>query len=522
MRYRFGDFEFDTELTELRQSGAASDAPHSALELLSLLLEHSGRIVTKQELVERLWDGRAISDDAIAKRVSLLRKALGEKGREAVFVQSVYGKGVRFRGEVQLLDGPARAAMPTNAGTNGDAPPAPPHERPSIAVLPFRLTGIAGPHGAIAEGLPDEIITMLARLRWLFVIARGSTFRFSSFASEPAEIRKALGVRYAVSGSVEVLQGNIKVYAELSDLETHELVWSDRFCDRIEAVQEMRDAIVTQVVSSVEAEIPQHEARLARMKPVDSLSAWERFHLGFGKIFTAQKIDLAGAVSDFESAIAMQPDFARAYSGLAHAGWAAILNSPQGDVDEVRSRMTEAMDKAIAYDARDPFVTTTAGRIRYIGGDVAGAIAAFHRAIETSPSYAQAFAALGGIESLGGDPERGVRDNLTALKLSPLDPNHDSVIGAQIIALLRLGQRAEAAQWADRVREPSRLSLQVQTAALVAYHQAGRTQNARVVAQRIAQSFPGVSADNHLDALPMITQDLREFLREAYMAYGLS
>src|SRR5262249_15607453 len=135
--------------------------------------------------------------------------------------------------------------------------------RPSIAVLPFRLIGEPGRYAAIADALADELIAELSRLRWLFVIARGSSFRFRSPARDAADVGRLLGVRYCVSGTVEIGGATLAVAVQLVDTRDAGVVWGDRLAAKLADVHETRATILARVVAALELQIPLHEARAA-------------------------------------------------------------------------------------------------------------------------------------------------------------------------------------------------------------------------------------------------------------------
>lgn len=180
MLYRFGAFELDTAKFELRSDGTIRPVEPQVFGLLALLVENRERMVSKDEIVEKVWDGRIVSDAAIASRVKSARQAIGDDGKAQRYIKTLHGQGFRFVAEV-------RAAHDVQLAEPGAAPPPLPAtqaSRPSIAVLPFRLVGEPGPYAAIADVLPDDLISELARLRWLFVTARGSSFRLRSHETD--------------------------------------------------------------------------------------------------------------------------------------------------------------------------------------------------------------------------------------------------------------------------------------------------------------------------------------------------
>ena len=151
--------------------------------MLAFLLEHRERLVSKDEIFENVWGGRVVTDSALASRVKSLRKLLDDDGRTQRYIRTVHGKGFRFVADVRVQQDDVTVSAGKNDGQGddklvaSDSQTSEPGRRPSIAVLPFRQIGETGPYVTIADGLPHELITELARLRWLFVIARGSSFR---------------------------------------------------------------------------------------------------------------------------------------------------------------------------------------------------------------------------------------------------------------------------------------------------------------------------------------------------------
>src|SRR5512139_549276 len=192
MIYRFEEFELDRSKVELRRNGEVVPVEPQVFALLLLLAENRERLVSRDEVIEKVWDGRIVSESAIDSRIKSARRALGDDGKAQRFIHTVHGQGFRFVAEVRET-----AAM-TSAGERVEAFPLLSHEgaaRPSIAVLPFRLLGAEGPYATIADAIPDELIAELSRLRWLFIIARGSSFRFRSATPDLTDVGKVLGVR---------------------------------------------------------------------------------------------------------------------------------------------------------------------------------------------------------------------------------------------------------------------------------------------------------------------------------------
>ena len=231
------------------------------------------------------------------------------------------------------------AALPTARGAAPEAARAD-VTKPSIAVLPFRLIGDAGPWAAVAEALPDELIIDLARLRWLFVTARGSSFRLRASDADMGEIGRLLGVRYCLTGAVEIRGTRLAVTVELVDTRDVGIVWAERFDGALDDVHRVREDIRSRVLTALEIQIPMHEAALARLNVSEDLDAWSAYHLGLQHMYRFNRQDNAAATALFQRAIASDPDFARAHAGLSfvHFQTAFLRNTDDiaGEAREAR------------------------------------------------------------------------------------------------------------------------------------------------------------------------------------------
>ncbi|MBT8061406.1 MAG: winged helix-turn-helix domain-containing protein, partial [Gammaproteobacteria bacterium] len=317
MIYRFGSFELDLAKFELRAGGKARQVEPQVFALLAFLVEHRERLVSKDEILEKVWEGRIVSDSALASRVKLARKALGDDGKRQRFIKTVHGQGFRFVEQVRVDRGDPTALSIINAEPRDPGPDqgpiasTDPVSRPSIAVLPFRWIGEAGPYVTIADGLPHELITELARLRWLFVIARGSSFRLRGDEPDPREVGDLLGVRYCLSGTVEVTGQHLVVTTELVDTRGGDVVWAERYTGYVDDVHAVRTEIRSKILASLEIQIPLHEAAGARLMGTDNLDAWSAYHLGLQHIYRFNRTDNSMAAELFGRAVSQDPSFAR-------------------------------------------------------------------------------------------------------------------------------------------------------------------------------------------------------------------
>src|SRR5258708_36784268 len=197
MIYQFGPFELDIATVELRSGGKPCSLEPQVFALLALLVENRERLVSKEEIIDKVWDGRVVSDAAVASRVKSVRQALGDTGKSQRYVRTIHGQGYRFVAEAKASRGTAARSAEvstTLVDDNGGAVQLGKSSRPSLAVLPFRLIGDGGRYAALAVALPDGLITELSRLRWLFITARASSFRLRASGGEFSDIGALLRV----------------------------------------------------------------------------------------------------------------------------------------------------------------------------------------------------------------------------------------------------------------------------------------------------------------------------------------
>lgn len=500
MRYRFDDFVFDSDRFELLRGAKPVALRPLAMSLLHLLLDNRDRLVSKCELVEKIWDGRAISDSVIAVTVLTLREAIGNAS-----VETVYGKGLRFSGvvviEPPLLaraeDAPLQADFENRSTDRG---------RPSVAVLPFRQIGILGPHGALAEALPDEIITALSRLRLLRVISRGSTFQFPSGSTCPATVLEKLGAHYVLSGTLEVVGDNITVSADLTDALNKRVIWSERFAILLGGIHELRSQIVGQIAAHVEQHIPQNEAQRLRLRFPKKLSAWQAFHLGTSHLYLQGPKNNQIAQDYFRQAVKLDPGFSRAHAGLSHTHWWLTIQKMLYDVGDSPKLMLETAQSAVDSDPFDPAGHLAMGRAVSLLHDQDQAIVWLERSIEQCPSYAWGYSQLATIHGLSGAPKKAVDCGLTALSLSPLDPLRHAMFAALAVANFNQGNVEEAAEWGRKAQSVPHKDLMVMVTALCTNYVARHRDVAKAIGNRIRKTYPDMTAQGIARAHPMMSK----------------
>ncbi|HEX6858838.1 MAG TPA: winged helix-turn-helix domain-containing protein [Caulobacteraceae bacterium] len=510
MIYRFGSFSFDTEKCELRSGGAAVPIEPQVFSLLQLLIENRERLLSRDEIVERVWNGRIVSDAAISSRIKSARRALGDDGEAQRYIRTVPKRGFRFVGEVE---GPV-------APTVAEARPAEaPASRPSIAVLPFAAVGEQA--RAMADALPHDLITELSCLRWLFVIARGSSFRFRGAEADAATVREALKVRYCLTGSVEMDERSMTLIVELCDTADGGVVWSERYRARAEAVHELREEIVQSIVSALELQIPHHEVRQARLKAPDQLDAWAAYHLGLHQMYRFDRQGNTQAAAMFERAIALEPTFARAHAALSFTHFENAFLRFADDAARARDDARRCAETGLEHDPLDPFCNLVMGRVSWLSGDLDASLPWLERSIRLNPSFAQAKYSLAWAETLMGAGARGQANTDEAMQLSPLDPMTYAMRGVRAFTHVVLDEPSQAAEWAElAARTPGAHAL-IEMIAAISHTLNGDDERARRWAGSALARQPGLNSADFFAAFPFREDAARARVSQALARLGV-
>jgi TolB-like protein len=513
MIYRFAGFEFDTTRHELRCGGRRVGLEPQVFALLRLLIDNRDRVVTRDEIIQDVWQGRIVSDAAVSSRVKSARRAVGDDGRAQRLIRTVSKVGFRFVAEVTT--GAATPPLP-RIGPIAEPASGEPAARPSIAVLRFEAMGASVAAG-VADALPHDLIAELSRLRWLFVIARGSSFRLRGAETEIAHVRASLNVRYCLSGVVEVNAGAMTVAVELCETDHGGVVWSERFSSGVEAVHEIRARIVQAVIAALELQIPLNEAARARLKAPDSLDAWSAYHLGLRHMYQFSRGGNAQAASLFEDAIAREPGFARAHAGLSFIHFENAFLGFTGDPEGAGALSRRFAEQSLEHDPLDPFCNLVMGRVFWLGGDLEASLPWLDRALRLNPNYAQARYSRAWAETLLGQGADGQANVDAALRLSPLDPLVYAMLGVRALSHLMLDEPGQAAHWAERAARAPGAHAFVELIAAVCHKLNGDDALAEAWARSARLKRPGLTSSEFFRRFPF-----REPATRRRISQGLS
>jgi TolB-like protein len=315
MQIGFEDCLLDTDRRELRRGSELVALEPQVFDVLIYLVENRDRVVSKDDLIASVWSGRIVSESTLTSRINAVRRAIGDSGDKQSLIRTFARKGFRFIAPVDLKNKETLAPAEPRAAALGVP------TKPSIAVLPFSNMSGESDQDSFVDGVTEEIITALSRVRWFFVIARGSTFAYKSSAIGPEEIARELGVRYILMGSVRRAGDRIRVAAQLIDANNRSNVWARSYDRAASDIFSVQDEITQTIVGGIEPELSRAERERARVKQRDNLDGWSTYQRGMFHLYRYTQEDLAQARKLFEEAVGIDPDLGPAYSALAEAYW---------------------------------------------------------------------------------------------------------------------------------------------------------------------------------------------------------
>jgi len=450
VNFAFDPFVLDDSRRELLRAGKPVHLQPQVFDLLSLLVANAHRMVSRDEIVEKVWHGRIVSEDAISSRVRDLRRALGDTGREPQFVRTLRGRGYRFVSDVTLR-GEAKAVSPLEEVQTIEAPPLRESiaRRPSIAVLPFQRNGDPEKFGALEEAIPRELISTLASLRWIRVISHGSAFRFRGRHIDLAEVNRILDAHYCLTGVVELAGRIVTIDTELSDARTGEVIWAMRKSADIDDIHTLRAEIAANVTMVAELEIPQHETASIGYLGAENLDAWSAMHLGFRHMSQFSRSGNQIAEQMLGRAIETDPSLARAYAGMAFVRFQNAFMRYTPDFAAEAANARRYAEQSLALQPRDPFANFMMGRCHWLDNDPEGSKQWFAQSTRASPNYTWGYYGASWASVFTGDFDSAMDNADKAIDLSPIDPFRPGMTGNKMWVHIAREDYASAVKWAE-------------------------------------------------------------------------
>jgi TolB-like protein/Tfp pilus assembly protein PilF len=424
VQFVFGDHTLDTDRRELRRGAKAIAVEPQVFDLLIYLVENRDRVVSKDDLIATVWCGRIVSDSTLTSRINATRKAVGDSGEAQKLIRTVARKGFRFVGDVRVQPDAGKISRPAPAAEEAREPsrqalPLP--DRPAIAVLPFVNMSGEPEQEYFSDGISEDIITALSKLRWFFVIARNSSFVYKGKPVHLKQIAEELGVGYVVEGSVRKSGDRVRITAQLNNVATGSHIWAERYDRGLADVFAVQDEITEAIVAAIEPQLYAAEDFRAQRKPPDSMDAWDLVMRALSHYWRVTRQDNLVAQALLEKAIAIDPNYGQAlgvlatsHSFCAHMGWNDMVTSMP-----IAQRAALAATRA---DSEDPWAHLALACVYLFGHHLDDSLAEFELALRLNPNFSLAQGYYGLALSYAGRWQEGDLAARRALRLSPRDP----------------------------------------------------------------------------------------------------
>jgi TolB-like protein len=442
--YRFEKYALDTDRRELRHGGKLVNLAPQVFDILSFLIRHRERVISKDDLIASIWGGRIVSESALTTRLNGARKAIGDNGEEQRLIKTLPRKGFRFVGEVHE-EGTSKTVLA------GVTPSLTSQEHPSIVVLPFANLSGDPLQDYFTDGIVEDITTELSRFSELFVIARNTSFTYKGQAVDVRAVRRDLGVRYALEGSVRKAEKRVRITGQLIDAESGKHIWADRFESSLEDIFELQDQMAHSVVGAIAPRLEQAEIERAKRKPTESLSAYDCFLRGMAGWHDWTRAGHDAALRQFYRAIELDPAFARPHALAAGCflmrksnGWVVDRAAETAETNRL-ARLAADLGRADAVA-----LAWSAHALAHVVGDIKAGIALIDHALRLNPNLAVAWQRSGWIRVYAGECEVAIEHLHNAIRLSPLDPLMHLAYSAMAFAYFLLGDLDQSSTWSDR------------------------------------------------------------------------
>ena len=449
MRYIFHGYALDTDIRELRLGDTVVPVTRQVFDLLEYLIRNRARIVSKDDLVTAIWNGRAITDTALTTRLNAARRAIGDSGEQQRLIKTVPRVGYRFVGDLKELRNPGGGAK----GSSLDMPKSISARRgnPSIAVLRFANVPGGFNRECLADGIAENLVTGLTRVHWLHVIARQSGFRYDHEAADVRRIGEVLGVRYVLEGSVRDMGGRCRVSGMLIDAGSGVVLWIGRYDRDPAETSNTCDDITEAMTSAVVNTITGAERQRAIRTEPERLGAWEAHQRGMWHMSLCEPAENAIAQTFFQRAIDLDPNYSAGHGALGWSHMMAASIFSQMTIDEGCALAEPLVRRATALDENDMDSRARLAIADMLRGDLEAAYDGARRVLSVDPNCAEALGIKGTALLYSGRRQEGREAIRLHLKLSPRDPARPIRL-SQIAASLYLdGDYSAALTTASRV-----------------------------------------------------------------------
>jgi pentatricopeptide repeat protein len=385
-----------------------------ALGILGVLVERPGELLSRAEIISAVWPETTVEDSNLDVQIAALRRVLDERQTEGSCILTIRGRGYRFTAPVTRVAADATALRPSGA--------LPLPDKPSLAVMPFQNMSGDPQQEYFADGMVDEIITALSRIRWLLVIARNSSFTYKGQAIDLKQVGRELGVRYILEGAVRKAGGRVRISARLIDAMTGAHLWADRFDGPLQDVFELQDQVAASVAGVIEPTLEAAETRRSADRPTNDLTALDFYLRALPEWDGFTKNGLLRALDLLRRAIERDSNYGPALAVAACCHQALEVNGWAEDPEAARRTSVDLARRALRASPEDPNVLAlTAFVLGYCGEDIDVSLGLIDRCLTLNPSSARGWHWSALLRVFAGEPLTALEHFQNYLRLSPRD-----------------------------------------------------------------------------------------------------
>lgn len=479
MQYLFEDYTLDTDRRELFCAARSVSLEPKVFDLLAYLVRNRERVVSKDDMIASVWDGRIVAESTMTACINGARCAIGDNGDEQRLIKTLSRKGFRFIGDVR--EGKFLQSAGQQSGFSN---------KPSIAVLPFQPMGRGVELESFADGLSEDIITALSRIKGLWVIARNTMFTYKGRAIDVCTVAKDLGVQYVLEGSVRKAEGRLRMTAQLIEAETGHHVWAAKLDRASTGLFELQDDFSQCVVASVQTQLIVSEGKAIARKAERFAHVGDSLARANAGLYPPTAEGLSKLVSLAENVLAQEPNNGEACRLLAAGVWhQAYIGFIPWDRAATERVMLFAQ-RAVVVEHADEYAHWTVALAHLMAGQHDRALVSLRRALDINPNCSLAYGTTGTVLAWGGVPDGSIANNELALRINPSDPlNSHRYFGLALAHYLavRYEKALEYATLVVQLRPEWWLAHIIYTATLA---QAGRVTDAQAACGEIKRLKP--------------------------------
>jgi TolB-like protein len=416
--YSFGSFRLDPEAEILFSGAEPVQLGRRAVALLHALVVRPGVPLSKDALIEAAWPGLVVEESNLTVQIAALRRVLGEEPGGERWIETLPRRGYRFVGPVAQQD---VASAP--AAYNGAAPSLTVPDKPSIAVLPFQNMSGDPEQEYFADGMVEDIITALSRIKSLFVIARNSSFTYKGRAADVKQVGRELGVRYILEGSIRKAGNRVRITCQLIDASSDAHLWADHFDGSLNDIFDLQDKIAISVAGVIEPAVIAAEIRRSIQRQTTDLTVYDLYLRARAEAMSWERPRLLLAIDLLQHALEIDPYYGPALALAANCHQNLDQNNWSEDPERERQQSVELARRAIRAAGDDPYVLCEAAFvIGYFESDIHPAIVLIDRSLELNPSFAFAWFRSGWLRLWAGQIDLGIEHFENSLRFNPLRP----------------------------------------------------------------------------------------------------